>query len=141
MKINTRTLLAALAFTGAQRLITLARKLAPTLPERIYVSRDCWCHLPDRKRLVLSQCSMPEEVRAVHRHPLFTVAVVEEPDGELSALFLLNANESPYALWGRDEDGYEINEDDTPDAPEADMDALIRAASSLPKNDPSSLLN
>jgi hypothetical protein len=44
-------------------------------------------------------------------------------------------------MWGRDEDGYEINEDDIPDAPEADMDALIRAASSLPKNDPSSLLN
>jgi hypothetical protein len=84
---------------------------------------------------------MPEEVREFHRHTLFSLAVVEEPDGEPSALFLLNANESPYALWGRDEDGYEIVEDDTPDAPEADMDALIRAASSLPKNDPSSLLN
>lgn len=137
--ITPRTLLAALAFTGAQRLTSLARKLAPGLPERIYVSRDCWCYLPDRKRLVLSQCSMPEEVRDFHRHTLFSLAVVEEPDGELSALFILNANESPYALWGRDEDGYPM--DDTPDAPEADMDALIRAASSLPKNDPPSLLN
>ena len=141
MKLTPRTLLAALAYTGAQRLTSLARKLSPGLPERIYVTGDLWCHLPDRKRLVLAKCSIPEEVREFHRHALFSLAVVEEPDGELSALFLLNANESPYVMWGRDEDGYEINEDDIPDAPEADMDALIRAASSLPKNDPSSLLN
>jgi len=127
-------LFAALAYTGAQRLTRLARRIEPNLPARIYVTGDLWCHLPDRKRLVLSRCSMPEEVRAVHRHPLFTVAVVEEPDGEMSALFLINANESPYVMWGRDEDGYEINEDETQEQTPADMDALIRAAMSLNKN-------
>jgi hypothetical protein len=48
MKLLTpRTLLAALAFTGAQRLINIARKLAPTLPERLYVTGDCWLHLAE----------------------------------------------------------------------------------------------
>lgn len=127
------TLLAALAYTGAQRLTTLARKIAPGLPATLYVTTDHWFHLPDAKHIVLAGCSMPEVVRSLHRHPLITIAVVEQPDGELAALFL-TGRESPGVLWGRDEDGYPL--DDSPENPPADMDALIRAATALPTRDP-----
>lgn len=125
-------ILASVAHEGAQRLTRLARKLSPGLPPAVYVSTDRWCYLPDSKRLVLSQCSIPEEVRSLYRYLFVTLAVVEQPDGEPAALFLYNGNETPYVMWGREPDGFPMEGEE--EQPPADMDALIRAALSLNKN-------
>ena len=146
MKLNTRTVLAALAYTGAQQLATLARKLAPALPERIYVTGDLWCYLPDCKHIVLTRSSTPEMVITIHRYAGITVAKIEDPDGEPSVLVLLNHRETPYAMLGRDFEGYPVDPEDydiprslrvAEEQPPADMDALIRNARDLP--DPSRL--
>jgi hypothetical protein len=130
------TLLAALAYTGAQRLIRLAHQMDPHLPARIYVTGDLWCHLPEKRSLVLSRCSVPETVITITRYTGFTVARVEDAD-ETYALVLFNHRETPYAMYGRDPEGFPLDTEDydiprprvtTPEPPPADMDALIRNA-------------
>ena len=81
MKITPRTLLAALAYTGARRLTSLARKLAPGLPESIYVTGDLWCYLPEHKHLVLTRSSCPEMVIAITRHAGITTVI--QPGGSI----------------------------------------------------------
>lgn len=141
MKITTRTLLAALAYTGARRLTSLARKLAPGLPESIYVTGDLWCYLPEHKHLVLTRSSCPEMVIAITRHAGITTVMVEEPDGEPTTLVLLNHRETPYAMVGRDPTGYPMDAEDydiptnrhgVEEQPPADMEALIRNATKTP---------
>lgn len=132
------TLLAALAYTGAQRLTRLAHQMDPHLPARIYVTGDLWCHLPEKRSLVLSRCSVPETVIAITRYMGITIAMVEDPtDDDLYALALLNHRETPLALYGRDPEGYPVDPEDydiprprvaTPEPQPADMDALIRNA-------------
>lgn len=135
-----RSVLAALANTGAQRLQDIAHRLDPTLPDRVYVTGDLWCHLPDKQSLVLTRSSLPETVVSLTRYMGITIAKVADPhDDGLYVLVLLNHRETPYALYGRDPDGYPVDPEDY-DVPRthhqeeqpADMDALIQAAQKTP---------
>lgn len=139
----TRTALAVLTHSVAGHLQHLARHIEPNLPDRVYFTKDYWYYLPGPRHLALNTCTTPERVQALHRYPGVTLAVIKEPNGELSALFLRNANESPYVMYGRDEDGYETQKEPPPD-PDPDphhhhYDAILRKALDRTPRDPSTL--
>lgn len=139
----TRTALAVLTHAVAGHLQDLARRIEPNLPDRVYFTKDYWFYLPDCQHLAINKYTIPEEVQALHRYPGVTLAVIKEPNGELSALFLRNANESPYVMYGRDEDGYETQKEPTPDPHHHHhhhhYDAILRKALDRTPRDPSTL--
>lgn len=132
-----RTILAALAYTGAQGLVDLARKLDPALPDMVFVTKEPWCYLPEHQHLVLATNAIPDKVISLTRYAVITLAVVEHPHEPPFAIITLNARESALVMYGRDPEGYPLDLDDydiprTDDVapPEniADMDALLRNA-------------
>ena len=130
-------LVAAALYTGAQKIHNLAHTLAPNLPCRVYVSQELWCHLPKHHNLVLATSSIPEVCHTLHRYRFITIAVVVEPDGD-TAVILLNHRETPYALYGRDPEGYPVDKEDfeNPEPPvmvvTPQMDAILAAARNHP---------
>ena len=131
-----RTILAALAYTGAQGLVDIARKLDPALPDMVFVSKDIWCYLPEHQHLVLASNAIPDKVISLTRYAVITIAVVEHPHEEPFVIVALNSRESALVMYGRDPEGYPVNLDDydiprtdeTPEENIADMDALLRNA-------------
>jgi|AACY02.14.fsa_nt_gi hypothetical protein len=133
-----RSVLAALAYTGAQYLLDRAQQLDPHLPDRLCVVPDLWCYLPEHKHLVTVTSAIPDVTLSITRYAFVTVAYVRDPDDDApTAYVLLNHRETRHAMYGRDPEGFPVDPEDydiprsrvaTPEPPPADMDALIRRA-------------
>ena len=87
----------------------IARALHPDLPpaplaDHITVVRDTlWCRLSDT-RFVITTDGGPTFVRSYRRTLLYTVLFTDT-----GTVILPHQYESPYAMFGRDMDGYLIN--------------------------------
>jgi hypothetical protein len=132
-----RSVLAALAYTGAQYLLDRAQQLDPHLPARLCVVPDLWWHLPEHNHLVTVTSAIPDVTLSLTRYAGVTVAYVRDPgDDAPTAYVLLNHRETLYAMHGRDPQGFPVDPEDydipqsrtTPEPQPADMDALIRRA-------------
>lgn len=132
-----RSVLAALAYTGAQYLLDRAQQLDPHLPDRLCVVPDLWCYVPGHNHLVTVTSAIPDVTLSLTRYAFVTVAVVRDPaDMDApTAYVLLNHRETPHAMYGRDPEGFPVDPEDydtprsrTPEPQPADMDALIARA-------------
>lgn len=134
-----RSVLAALAYTGAQYLLDRAQQLDPHLPDRLCVVPDLWWHVPEHNHLVTATSAVPDVTLSLTRYAGVTVAYVRDPgdDGPV-AYVLLNHRETLHAMYGRDPQGFPVDPEDydsprthIPEPPPADMDALIRNAKAI----------
>ena len=115
-------LLAALALNTVTTTLTrISRKLAPHLPDAAPVTlvTGAWCYNTHNSHLVVEDQHEPVHVYGhnLQRREHITVAVTMDDSncGEDNPriYLLLNGNDTPLALYGRDLDGYPlVNTDD-----------------------------